>query len=100
MLGGVLAISAGLLVIAVSIGYGVATGMLVGLGKNPVIRWRWVPPVMLAVAAILLGQLGLWLYARTEGGVLGLPDYLAQTFGVLVLLQVVLAAVAAWWTAR
>ena len=100
MLGGVLAISAGLLVIAVAIGYGVATGMLVGLGKNPVILWRWVPPVMLAVAAILLGQLGLWLYARTEGGVLGLPDYLAQTFGVLVPLQVVLAAVAAWWTAR
>lgn len=100
VLGGVLAISAGLLIIAVAIGYGVATGMLVGLGKNPAIRWRWVPPVMLAVAAILLGQLGLWLFARTEGGVLGPPDYLAQTFGILVPLQVVFAAVAAWWTAR
>ncbi|HET7168149.1 MAG TPA: hypothetical protein VFI69_03030 [Candidatus Limnocylindrales bacterium] len=100
LLGGVLAISAGLLVVAVAIGYGVATGMLVGLGTDTPLRWRWVPPVMLAIAAVLLGQLGLWLFARTEGGVLGLTDYLGQTFGALVPLQIAFAAVAAWWTAR
>ena len=50
--------------------------------------------------AILLGQVGLWLFARSEGGVLSPIDYLAQTFGVLVPLQVLAAAAAAWWTAR
>jgi hypothetical protein len=43
---------------------------------------------------------GLWLYARTEGGVLALPDYLGQTFGLLVPIQVALALAIAWWSAR
>ena len=35
--------------------------------------------VGLAAAAVLAGQLGLWLFARYEGGVLGPVDYLAET---------------------
>lgn len=103
VLGGVLAISAGLLVVAVTAGYavGVATKAGAGGSGDPARRrtWRWTA-VGLAVAGVLVGQLGLWLFARTEGGVLTLPDYLAQTFGALVPLQVLLAGVAAWWTAR
>ena len=38
-------------------------------------------PSSLAVAAIALGQLGLWLFARIEGGVLPLVDYLGEVFG-------------------
>lgn len=103
VLGGVLAISAGLLVVAVTTGYavGVATKAGAGAAGGPARRrtWRWTA-VGVAVAGVLVGQLGLWLFARTEGGVLTLPDYLAQTFGALVPLQVLLAGVAAWWTAR
>jgi hypothetical protein len=47
-----------------------------------------------------LGQIGLWLYARTEGGVLSLPDYLAQVFGGLVPLAFLVAIATAWWRAR
>jgi hypothetical protein len=59
-----------------------------------------VVAVVLAAIAVLAGQVGLWLYAQTEGGVLTLPDYLGQTFGVLVPLQLVIAVALAWWTAR
>ena len=55
--------------------------------------WRCRP-------AVALGQLGLWWYAGTEGGVLPLVDYLAETFGLLVPLQALLAAGFAWWGAR
>jgi hypothetical protein len=105
VLGGVLAISAGLLVVAVTAGYAVGVATKVGAragadgdaARRP--TWRWTV-VGLAVAGVLVGQIGLWLFARTEGGVLSLPDYLDQTFGALVPLQVVLAGLAAWWTAR
>ena len=56
--------------------------------------------VGIAIGSVGLGQLGLWLYARTEGGVLTLPDYLVQTFGVLVPLQAALAMGLSWWIAR
>ena len=99
-LGGALAISAGLLVVAVVIGYAVALATKAGAGATlPRSRRVWVV-VTLAVGAVALGQVGLWLYARGEGGVLGLPDYLSTVYGVLVPLQLVAAALAGWWTAR
>ena len=48
----------------------------------------------------MAGQVGLWLYAGSEGGVLSLVDYLGETFGPLVPLQVVIAPAAAWMAAR
>ena len=99
-LGGALAISAGLLVVAAVIGYAVALATKAGAGATlPGSRRVWVV-MALAVGAVALGQVGLWLFARSEGGVLGLPDYLATVYGVLVPLQLVAAAIAGWWTAR
>jgi hypothetical protein len=106
VLGGVFAMSAGLLVVAAATGYAVGLAMAAGAGaggargasaKDPAMRW--MPPI-LAVVGVVLGQLGLWLFARTEGGVLSLPDYLGQTFGFVIPLQVLVAGVVAWWTAR
>ncbi len=100
VLGGVLSLSAGLVIVAAATGWAVGTATRVGAG-DAIARTRrpWLT-LVLAVVAVLLGQLGLWLYARTEGGVLTLPDYLAQTFGLLVPVQVVVAGVTAWWSAR
>jgi len=56
--------------------------------------------VAVTLGAVALAQLGIWLYARSEGGALGLVDYLSQTFGPLVPLQFVVAGAVAWWTAR
>lgn len=99
-LGGALAVSAGLLVVAAAIGYAVALATKAGAGATlPGSRRVWVV-VALAVGAVSLGQVGLWLYGRSEGGVLALPDYLATVYGVLVPLQLVVAAITGWWTGR
>ena len=54
----------------------------------------------LALGAVALGQLGLWQYGRTEGGVLGPLDYLGQVYGPLVLVEFAAAGVLAWLAAR
>ena len=100
VLGGVLALSAGLLVLWASLGslIGQVTRWMGGSALAP--RVRIALAVGSAVLGVALGQLGLWLYADLEGGALPLFDYLAQTYGVLVPLQAVLAAGSAWWSSR
>src|SRR5512143_184895 len=90
ILGGVLTMTAGLLIVAA------ATGWAVGA----VLPRRIRAAVLLAVAAVALGQLGLWAYARSEGGVLGPLDLLWQVYGGLVPLEFLAAAILAWIGAR
>ena len=100
LLGGVLALSAGLLVVWA------AAGNLTGTAVKVLGRGALEPPArpilaaILAVAGVAVGAVGLWWYAGTEGGVLPPVDYLAETFGAIVPIQAVLAAVFAWWAAR
>jgi len=96
-IGGVLAFSAGLVVIAAVLG--VAVGwFLRGLSGTPTARR--VIAVAVALGGVAIGQILLWFIAALEGGVLGPIDYLAQTFGVLVPAQFVLAGAGAWLAAR
>jgi hypothetical protein len=100
VLGGVLAFSAGLLVVAAVAGR--AIGLALDLGGGAAVRpptRTWLA-VGIALATVGFGQLGLWWYAGTEGGVLGPLDYLGEAFGVLVPLELGLAAAFAWWAAR
>jgi hypothetical protein len=100
VLGGAFAISAGLLVAAAALGYAVALALLAGAGATLAkARRPWIAAGLGLLGAVL-GQLGLWLYARSEGGVLEPIDYLAETFGLLVPLELLLAAGVAWWRAR
>jgi hypothetical protein len=94
ILGGVLAVSAGLVVVAAATGWGVATGLRIGGGANLERSRRTRLALILTTLPVVLGQLGLWLFARYEGGVLGPIDYLAETFGLLVLVQLVVAWIA------
>ncbi len=98
--GGPLALSAGLLVVAVATGWAVGMALKAGAGNGLATQTRPWLAVAIALGAVVLGQVGLWLYARTEGGVLALPEYLADTWGILVPIEAVLAAVGAWWAAR
>jgi hypothetical protein len=100
VLGGVLALTTGLLVVAGATGWGVAVALRVGAGEYLPARRRVILAVGLTLGAIALGQLGLWLYARTEGGVLAPLDYLGEVYGPLVPLEFVAAAVVAWLVAR
>ena len=98
--GGALAVSAGLLVVASGVGYAVGLATVVGAGATLSASARpWIAAV-LAALGVVLGQIGLWLFARAEGGVLTPIDYLGQTFGPLVPVEVLLAAAVAWWRAR
>ena len=100
VLGGVMAVSAGLLVAAAAIGWAVAVALRVGAGATLAEGRRARLAVGLAGFAVVLGQTGLWLYARSEGGVLGPLDYLGETFGPLVPLELAAAAIVAWLAAR
>lgn len=99
-LGGVLAVTSGLIVAAGATGWAVAAALRVGaagrLGSSRLVRLA----IGLALGAVVLGQLGLWAYARTEGGVLGPIDYLGEVFGWLVPVELVAAWIVAWVTAR
>lgn len=97
---GVLAIGAGLLVIAAAVGRFVGLAVVAGGGEAVPPRAGVALAIIVALVAVGLGQLGTWLYARAEGGVLELVDYLAQAFGLLVPAQFAIAAAVAWWTAR
>lgn len=100
VLGGVFAVSAGLIVAAAAVGWALAVALRVGAGEWLTRSARVRLAVALAVAAIALGQLGLWLYARTEGGVLPPLDYLGQVFGFLVPAEFTAAVIVAWVSAR
>ena len=54
----------------------------------------------LAIGAVAVADVLIWLYARSEGGTLELLDYLLTTFGPFVPTEAIVAAVAAAWGAN
>ena len=98
--GGVLAVTETLLVIAGFTGGGVGIALRWGAAERLPRRRRVAIAFGLALGAVALGQLGLWQYGRSEGGVLGPLDYLGQVYGPLVLVEFATAGVVAWLAAR
>jgi hypothetical protein len=98
--GGILAVSSGLIVVAAATGWAIAVAIRAGAGSRLAAGRRVRLAIGLALVAVALGQVGLWVYARSEGGVLGPLDYLAEVFGFLVPVEFVAAWIAAWVTAR
>ena len=60
---------------------------------------RVVIALLLTIGWFVVAQVAVWLYARAEGGNLDVLDYLGQTFGPLVPLQLIVAVLIAWWSA-
>jgi hypothetical protein len=100
IVGGVLSVTTGLVVVAGATGIFVAYALQVGAAEHLTSRRRIGIAVVLTVVAIALGQVGLWQYARSEGGVLPLVEYLGEVFGLLVPLEFAAGIVAAWLVAR
>jgi hypothetical protein len=109
LLGGVLSTTVGLLFIAAAMGAGIGltlAGLAVGAPSGDGAGVGAIPraavrraAMLLAVGAVLLAAIATWLFALSEGGVLGIVDYLWSTFGLLVPAEVVLAALGAAWGA-
>jgi hypothetical protein len=99
-LGAIATITTGLILAAGAIGFGVGLALQVGAGVRLSPGRRIGLAIGLTVISIALGQLGIWQYARAEGGVLPLFDYLGEVFGPLVVVEFVAGAVVAWVAAR
>jgi hypothetical protein len=98
--GGVVTLTTGLLAIAGLTGLAIAIGLVFGAGDRLDRRRRVTLAVGLALASVALGQLGLWQYGRSEGGVLPLIEYLAEVFGLLVPAEFLAAGIVAGVAAR
>jgi hypothetical protein len=104
-LGAIFASTAGLLFVAGlsggAIGLLLARAAVPAAAAEPPLTRRgamWLA-VALSVAAVAAGAIATWLFARGEGGTLGLIDYLVETFGLFIPGEIVLAAIAAAWGA-
>jgi hypothetical protein len=105
LVGAIFASTAGLLFVAGLMGAGV--GLVLARARVPdddgpaplspgTVTWL---AIGLALASVVTAAIGTWLFALTEGGVLGPFDYLLTTFGPFVPGELVIAAVTAAWGA-
>jgi hypothetical protein len=90
VLGGPLSITIGLVAVAAVVGWAIGS----------FVQPRVLLAVAVAVASVAVGLVGIWIFARSEGGVLDLVTYLAEVHGPLVVAELAAAAVAAWLAAR
>ncbi len=105
IVGAILASTFGLLLAAGFIG--TAVGLVLARAALPAGDAVPVPrrtvawlAVGLAVGAVAVAALATWAYGRSEGGTLGLFEYLLETFGPFVPAEALIAAVTAWWGAK
>ncbi|HYL40314.1 MAG TPA: hypothetical protein VET90_03305, partial [Candidatus Binatus sp.] len=75
---------------------GALTGLVLAASPRPRPGLR-LAAVGLVAASVVAGAVGGWLIATAEGGSLGLLDYLWATTGLLVPVELAVAAVAAAW---
>jgi hypothetical protein len=90
ILGGPMSLTVGLLAVAAILGWAV------GAYAKPSVAIA----VIIAVAAVAVGLIGIWAFARFEGGVLDIAMYLAEVHGPLLVLELATAGVAAALAAR
>ena len=104
LVGGIFASTFGLLfvsgVMGAAIGLVIARAGVPDNAARPTPRRTvlWIA-IALAIGAVALGDVGLWLVARQEGGTLGPLDYLWTTFGPFLPGDAIVAALTAWWGA-
>jgi hypothetical protein len=100
VLGTVFDYTAGLIIVAGFLGRLTAVGVTSGAADAGTSAKRLALSVGISLIAIAAAQVGLWLGAGLQGGVLGLTDYLDEVYGALVPLQFLLAGGIAWLSTR
>ena len=100
VLGGILTVTTGLVAVAGVMALGIGIALRWGGGTRLDPGRRVAIAVVLSVGAVVVAQVGLWQYARVEGGVLSPLDYLWDVFGPLVVIEIGVAGFIAWLAAR
>jgi hypothetical protein len=99
ILGGLVGATLGLIAVAALTGWLVAVGL--GRPTDPSgNQANRLQAAALALAGVAVGQIGLWVVAVIEGGVLDPIGYLIQVWGLLVPLQLLAALVVGALSAR
>jgi hypothetical protein len=99
-LAGPLAFSSGLVIAAIFAGRIIGLSAKAGAGRATSNDQRILVALGVTLGWFAATQVVTWLYARGEGGVLPILDYLLQTFGPIVPLVAIASILAAWWSAR
>jgi hypothetical protein len=100
VLGGPVSLTAGLAVVAFFLGRLVGAMVRLGAGSTLSSPARVSLAVALALFGCTIGQIGIWVFARSEGGSLDLGAFLFDVYGPLVPLEFMIATLSAWWSAR
>lgn len=99
-LAGPFSFTAGLVVVAIFGGRMIGLSARAGGGTAVSADRAIVIALVITLAWFAGAQVSTWLYARGEGGVLPLLEYLGQVFGPIVPLVAIASVLAAWWSAR
>ncbi|MEK6719276.1 MAG: hypothetical protein AABZ33_01245 [Chloroflexota bacterium] len=100
LVGGVLSQTTGLLAVAGIGGIAVGRALHGAASDDPARSKRVTVALLLALDMVVLGNLGTWAFALSEGGVLGPIEYLLETFGPLVPAEIAVGSIAALLAAR
>ncbi len=99
LLAGVLGLTAGLLAAVALTGIAIGRTMR-GAGPALTPSIQVIVALIFVLDAVAIGNIGTWLYALAEGGVLGPIEYLSETFGLLVIAEFVVGGTAVVLTSR
>jgi len=97
-LAGPLAADTGLVLVAGAMGLAIGSAVARG-GRGLATRQRLLLAAVIFVVALAAGEIFTWQFALSEGGVLELAPYLWQTFGGLLVLQLLAGLVGSAITA-
>jgi len=100
LLAGPFAFTAGLVVAGIFAGRMIGLSARAGGGTAITSDQSVLIAIVTTLGWFVLAQLAAWLYARGEGGVLPILEYLLDVFGPVVPLVAMGSVLAAWWSAR
>ncbi len=106
VVGAILASTAGLVFVAgamgATVGLVLARAAITEDEREPALTRRAVTWLSIGIVVVAVGiaAVATWQFARQEGGVLGLVDYLVETFGPFVPAELVVGALTAAWGAN
>ena len=100
LLAGPFAFTAGLVVAGIFAGRMIGLSARAGGGTAITSDQSVLIAIVTTLGWFVLAQLAAWLYARNEGGVLPVLEYLRDVFGPIVPLVAMGSVLGAWWSAR